>query len=65
MKNKIMIQIASAAVAATLAAQTFAVSDDPGTVLQPSVSVPEPGMLSLVGVGIAIMLAVKFKNRNK
>ena len=62
MKNTIKSQLLVATITATTAVQSLAIDVDTSP---PTVSVPEPGMLSLMGVGIVIMLAAKYKNRNK
>jgi len=68
MRNTIKSKLLVTAIAAIGFVQTVVAGDvaGPGPGLgDPIVSVPEPGMLSLIGVGVLIMLAAKYKNRNK
>lgn len=66
MRNTMKSQLLVAAIAAISVVQSVAAGDAPGPGPGgPIASVPEPGMLSLIGVGLVIMLAAKYKNRNK
>ncbi|MDG1663203.1 MAG: PEP-CTERM sorting domain-containing protein [Pseudomonadales bacterium] len=67
MRNTIKSKLLVAAITAVGVVQSVAAGDPegPGGIGGPVVTVPEPGMLSLIGVGIVIMLAAKYKNRNK
>jgi len=68
MRNTIKSQLLIAGITTVGIVQSVAAGDvagpgpGPG---DPIVSVPEPGMLSLIGVGVVIMLVAKYKNRNK
>ena len=64
MRNTIKSKLLVTAIAAIGFVQTVVAGDVAGPG-DPIVSVPEPGMLSLIGVGVLIMLAAKYKNRNK
>ena len=65
MRNTIKSQLLIAGITTVGIVQSVAAGDVAGPGPDPIVSVPEPGMLSLIGVGVVIMLVAKYKNRNK
>jgi hypothetical protein len=67
MRNTIKSKLFVSAVTAVGIVQSVAAGapEGPGDIEGPIITVPEPGMLSMIGVGIVIMLAAKYKNRNK